>query len=108
MSSIKYDEVRNTDPNLVEIELDWKMQVSVPTRYGSKASEGKEGLLTFKEVEVNSNWTTIKCLVPVEVTKSQAALQKYVRDAQIYHDAEFADLSDINIWDRKQEKFLFD
>ena len=97
----------NTPKELVEIELSYDCSGSVPARYSLTPNElkeypslkYKEGTLTFKDFNMNPNGVSIKVNVPVEATTSKQALQDYIDKEREDHCAEFATISNVNIWD---------
>ena len=109
-----------TETQMVEVELTWDLQIGVPTRYkcekpskySSILEEGwdkdMEGTLNFTEKEVNPYGISTKVLVPVEATTSYEALKKYVNKAYQHSDTDIGVITNLNIWDSKNEKFLFD
>ena len=111
---------KKTETKLVEVEFCWEQQVGVPMRYECDTKEecertgltfgwdkDLEGTLTFKETELNGDMRSIKIKVPVEATTSKTALKDYILEEYRNSDCDIASLNEFNIWDEKQEKFLF-
>ena len=91
-----------TETKMVEVELTWDLQIGVPTRYKG------DGTLDFIEKEVNPYGVTTKVLVPVEATTSYEALKKYVNTEYQHSDTDIGSITNLNIWDSENKKFLFD
>ena len=90
-----------TETKMVEVELYWSLKIGVPYRY-------KDETLHFVEKEVNPYGTSLKVLVPVEATTSLEALKKYVNEQYQHSDTDIGSITNLNIWDSENKKFLFD
>ena len=110
-----------TQTKMVEVELTWDLQIGVPTRYKCEKQPSNfptilkegwdkdlDGTLTFTEKEVNPYGVTTKVLVPVEATTSYEALKKYVHTEYQNSDTDIGSITNLNIWDSENKKFLFD
>ena len=97
----------------VEIELCYEAFAYVPVRYEPDlkkypASKPEVGTVLFEEVRINDESECIKVKVPPSAVKSPEALEAYLHNKSAEDCAEFVAYKNCNIWDAKEEKFLFD
>ena len=97
----------------VEIELCYEAFAYVPVRYepdlkNYPSLKPEVGTVLFEEVCINEPSVTIKVKVPPSAAQSQEALEQYLHSKAADDCKEFVHYKNCNIWDAKEEKFLFD
>ena len=97
----------------VEIELNYEAFAYVPVRYEPDLKKHPSlkpevGTVLFEEVRINDESECIKVKVPPSAVKSPEALEQYLHNKAAEDSAEFVHYKNCNIWDAKEEKYLFD
>ena len=97
----------------VEIELTYDAFAYLPVRREPDLKKhpslkDEVGTVLFKETRITGDSENIKVKVPPSAVQSKEALETYLHNKAQDDCAEHISYKNLNIWDAKEEKFLFD